>query len=127
MDALCLLAAGALAARLPIAAFALEWTHSVEKTRWVERYRVEASALRLVEASVEGSGAGMEPAPGAMFGDGRWTWWPDRALPDLALRHSPFVPPYTLCTEQGCAPLTALVGPAAEDRVVLLRPCPAPR
>ena len=123
MAAVCLFVAAALAAHLDASEFSLEWTHSVQKTRWIEHYRIEKDALRLVEASIEGSGAGMEPPASAIFHNGRWTWRPDRTLAELALRHSPFAPDYVLCTARGCRTLTSLVGPPEESGVVRLRPC----
>ena len=66
------LTAGAVVTRLAVASFTLAWTHSVEKTRWEEDWRVGARGLEIVEARVKGSGAGMEPGPDARF-DG--TWW----------------------------------------------------
>jgi len=54
-------AAGGLVVALATNAFTLAWTHSIEKIRWEEDYRVENGRLRLVEARIAGSGAGMEP------------------------------------------------------------------
>ena len=60
-------------------AFTLAWTHSVEKTRWEEDWRITPQGLEIVEARVEGTGAGMEIPPEARF-DGRfWRYHP--ALP----------------------------------------------
>jgi hypothetical protein len=57
-------------------AFTLAWTHSVEKTRWEEDWRVTPNGLEIVEARIEGSGAGMETPPEARF-DGRyWRYHP---------------------------------------------------
>jgi hypothetical protein len=123
VSAACLYVAGALAATVPAAEFTLQWNHSVQKTQWVERYRVERDALRLVEASVQGSGAGMEPAPDAAFAEGRWTWRPDRVVPELSLRRSGFTADYTICAAGRCDPLSRLAGPAGPDAVVTIRPC----
>jgi hypothetical protein len=70
LDAVCLLVAGALRAMLPTTEFTLAWTHSVQKTRWEERYRVAGSDLQLVEARIQSSGAGMDPPPQARLRDG---------------------------------------------------------
>ncbi|MET3756331.1 DUF1850 domain-containing protein [Rhizobium binae] len=59
--------------------FMLQWTHSVEKIEWRERWQVEPTGLHVMEASVKGSGAGMEPGDGAVFRDGWWTWQPKLA------------------------------------------------
>ncbi|UUP17963.1 DUF1850 domain-containing protein [Nitratireductor thuwali] len=56
--------------------FTLSWTHSVEKVEWQERWVVEQSGLRLVEARVKGSGAGMEPDSDAELVDGWWVYEP---------------------------------------------------
>lgn len=59
--------------------FTLDWQHSVEKTRWIEHWRVAAGGLQLTKAAVQGSGAGMEPGEGARLLAGWWVWTP--ALP----------------------------------------------
>ena len=59
---ICLIA-GSKIAPLLAGALTLAWTHSVEKTRWEEDWREVAAGLELVEARVQGSGAGMEPPP----------------------------------------------------------------
>jgi hypothetical protein len=71
--------AGAASLRLAVAAFTLGWTHSVERVRWEEDWTVGPSGLALVEARVQGSGAGMEPAPEARLVDGWWRWRPEGA------------------------------------------------
>ena len=73
---LCL--AGAETLRLAVTAFTLAWTHSVEHLRWEEDWRVTPAGLELVEARVQGSGAGMEPPEGARLAGGWWTWRPAR-------------------------------------------------
>jgi hypothetical protein len=123
MTGLCLVAGGVVAAHLATADFTLAWRHSVERTRWEERYRVDGTHLRLVEASVEGMGAGMEPPPGAHYADGRWTWRPAQSLHDeLRLTLSEYTADYDLCIAAHCKPLAALVAPAHPD-VVVVRPC----
>ncbi|TIX68318.1 MAG: DUF1850 domain-containing protein, partial [Mesorhizobium sp.] len=68
---LCILAAGKTVT-LTVAAFTLAWTHSVEKTRWQEDWKVMPSGLQIAEARIKGSGAGMEPPEGSVLRDG---WW----------------------------------------------------
>ncbi len=75
---LCLLAAGKVTA-FAVTAFTLSWTHSVERTRWEEDWRVAGDRLQVVQARVKGSGAGMEPPDGAVLQNGWWTYAP--ALP----------------------------------------------
>lgn len=126
MHALCLVVAGALRATLPANEFVLEWQHSVQKTQWQETYRIDGDALVLVEARVQGSGAGMEPGQGARFDDGWWIWKPDIApLRSLHLAHSSFTSDYRLCTRDGCTALGKLAGETGNGVVVTLRPCKA--
>ena len=66
---LCLASAGLVKA-LSIATFTLAWTHSIEKTDWQEDWRVTPEGLVLTQARVKGSGAGMEPPPGARLING---------------------------------------------------------
>ncbi|WP_448152289.1 DUF1850 domain-containing protein [Castellaniella caeni] len=53
---------------VPVQAFTLAWTHSIEKIRWEEDYRVARDAqghpvLIPGKARILGSGAGICPAP----------------------------------------------------------------
>lgn len=75
MIGLCLLVAGKTTV-FAATAFTLSWTHSVEKTRWEESWRVTEAGLQVVEARVKGSGAGMEPPDGARLVDGWWVYTP---------------------------------------------------
>jgi hypothetical protein len=125
VSSVCLFVAGALAATLPEPAFTVEWTHSVAKTRWIESYVVAGRSLVLVEASVEGSGAGMEPPPEAVLRGGRWQWRPQRTLAELELARSAFAPDHQLCTASGCRALGTLVRASTDDAVVVIRACAA--
>lgn len=119
VSGLCL-AAGALIAFLPTQGFTLAWTHSIEKIRWEEDWRIEAGRLRLAEARVRGGGAGMEPPPGALLENGVWRYRPDVApLERLRLAHSLFTAGYEVCVEGRCRPLAELVGDAENDPVEL--------
>ena len=129
--------AGALRAALPTTELTLAWMHSVEKTRWEERYQVDGERLRLVVARVQGSGAGIDPPTDAVLSDGYWTWHPGAApYAELRLTLSPYTPDYELCWRGRCATLRQLVSPhegvrspgrAAEtpgaSGVVVVRPC----
>jgi hypothetical protein len=125
MVAVCLLVAGVIRATLPTADFTLAWDHSVEKTRWEERYRVDTSWLTLTEARVQGLGAGMEPPPGAVLQGGWWRWQPKREpLAELRLTFSSFVPDYRLCWKRRCEELSTALGQRPSDgEVVEMRPC----
>ena len=126
MSALCLMVAGAMAARLALdgGMFELSWTHSIEKGAWQERWQVADGALRPVEARIRGSGPGMEPPEGGRWVDGFWVYEP--AVPpqdSVTLANSSNTADYTLCTAKGCAPLAILAG--GFDRPVTLRACPS--
>lgn len=121
MSALCLLAAG-ITVRIATAAFTLGWLHTVEHTRWEEDWRVDADRLVLVEARIQGSGAGMEPPPEARLENGRWVWRPaGRSQPDLVMRRAAGAGDWTLCAADGCRPLGARLGQDADP--VMLMPC----
>jgi hypothetical protein len=122
VNAICL-AAGLLL--LPLGeAITLRWTHSVQKTLWEEDYRLQGEALVLTSARIQGTGAGMEPPPDAVLRNGAWHYKPTLPpLPTLALRHSPYVQPYTLCASGTCRPLTDWLPGLPDDSVIRLYPC----
>lgn len=72
---LCILAAGKTVT-IAATAFTLSWTHSVEKTRWEEEWKVTQAGLQIVAARVKGSGAGMDPPEGSVLKDGWWSYAP---------------------------------------------------
>lgn len=110
---------GASLLTLATPSFTLDWTHSVEKTRWRESWRVEAAGLRLTEGAVQGSGAGMEPGEGARLQDGWWIWTPVLPLqPRLALATSGVTGgSWHLCSGPICRDIPETGG------TVVLRPC----
>jgi len=118
LNAACLFVAGALRAVIPAHDFTVSWMHSVARTGWEERYQVDGKALRLVEARVQGSGAGMDPPPDAQFRHGWWTWRPSvGALPAIRLTWSSFTRDYDLCWLGRCQSLQRLVtAPASDSR-----------
>lgn len=77
---LCVASAGSVLT-LMAGSFSLSWTHSVEKTIWTEHWEVKAGHLAVVSASVEGSGAGIDLPPDAIWEGDRWTYRP--RLPSL--------------------------------------------
>jgi hypothetical protein len=123
VDAICLVVAGIVRATLPASEFTLAWDHSVQLTRWEERYRVEGDVLTLVEARVQGTGAGMEPPASAELRGGWWTWQPQTRLPEIKLTRSSFARDYTLCWRDTCRRLAALVGATEEGTAVTVRRC----
>lgn len=119
MAALCVLAGGKSIA-LVASLFSLAWTHSVEKTEWREQWQVRDGALLLLEASVKGSGAGMDPGEGAVLDKGWWVWKPDlQPVPELVLAASgATVSAWSLCHSGGCLDLGAEPGSP-----VVIAPC----
>lgn len=123
MSGLCLLVAGLLAAQLGDAV-TLRWAHSIEKIVWEEDYVAHASGLRLIEARVRGTGAGMEPPEGAVLKGGAWHYVPRlTTLPKVSLRHTPHAPPYVICADSRCQPVDHWLPGLPEDTVIDLRPC----
>jgi hypothetical protein len=115
---LCLLF-GALVVTLPTDRLTLAWTHSVQKTPWEEDYRLEEGALRLAEARIQGSGAGMEVPPGAVLRDGIYHYRPalDR-LPELRLalsHYTWFLPSAPAALRAGVSRVTRARGDARAE------------
>ncbi|HLT78649.1 MAG TPA: DUF1850 domain-containing protein, partial [Ferrovibrio sp.] len=75
MPALCLTVGAAIVA-LGVQSAELRWTHSVQKTEWRETWRAVVDGIRLEQAAVQSSGAGMEPGPDAVLREGFWVWRP---------------------------------------------------
>ncbi len=113
--ALCIIEAGRTTT-IAATAFVLSWTHSVERVAWEEDWRVAADGLRIVEARVKGSGAGMEPPPDAVLKGGWWRYAPDLPpIPRLTLAASGATgSPWRLCAGGSCRDLGATAGAAVE-------------
>ena len=97
---LCVFIAGKSAACLAGLLFSLSWTHSIEKTRWVEHWHIAEDQLVLQKTFVKGSSAGIDPAPNAVLLDGWYQWAPSTtlALPSISLANSELTPDnWTLC------------------------------
>lgn len=128
MSALCL-AAGQVLVTIPLASFTLAWTHSIEKTRWEEDWRITGQTLVLQEARIRGSGAGMEPPAGARLENGVWRYVPTAAAQDrLRLTHSPHAAGYELCSAGRCRPLADLLPGIGDNALIEISPsaCPLP-
>jgi hypothetical protein len=122
------LSAAALTATLVVDAFTLAWTHSIEKIRWEEDWRIEGDFLHLVGARIRGSGAGMEIPPGAVLRDGVWHYVPvTPPLPRLMLAHSPYAAGYQICFAGDCAALADLLPGLPAQATLELSACPADR
>lgn len=127
MSALCL-AAGKLVAAIPVATFTLAWTHSIEKTRWEEDWRIADGRLQVVAARIRGTGAGMEMPDDATLIDGAWHYRPRLApMPSVALAHSPYAGAYELCLAGDCRPLTDWPPGSDGPATITLSACPAAR
>ena len=102
----------------------LRWTHSIQKVAWEEDYRRAGNTLQLVSARVRGTGAGMEPPPDAVFRDGAWHYTPSvQSLPGVILSHTPYAPPYIVCNDTLCQPVTAWLPGLSETATIELAPC----
>jgi hypothetical protein len=118
---LCIAAAG-IVIEIAASSFTLGWTHTIEKTVWEEHWRIEGDRLVLLEARIQGSGAGMEPPPEARLEDGFYVWQPNTPpLPEIVLRRAEQAGDWRLCTASRCAALGEWLG--AEADPVTLRPC----
>jgi hypothetical protein len=86
---LCVIA-GAKTLTLAVSVFTLSWMHSVEHTGWQEDYKITpAHQLRITEARVKGSGAGMDPPEGSVLKDDWWVYTPKlKPIPALHLGSS---------------------------------------
>lgn len=116
------LAAGALVVALNSSEITLSWMHSVQKTNWEEVWRAQPPGIRLVEARIQGSGAGMEAPPEARLIDGYWRWYPSLPpLPEVVLRRSGATADWHVCIDRECRAMSELL-PSDADPVVL-KPC----
>ena len=123
MPGLCL-TAGIIAATLPLQAFTLAWTHSIEKIRWEEDYRIVGRRLVLTEARIKGGGAGMEPPVDAILSNGVWRYVPPLApLETLRLSHSPYTAGYELCDGGHCRQLAEILTGIADTQRIVVAPC----
>lgn len=118
------IAAGAKVTVLAVSAFTLSWTHSVQKTRWEEDWRVTPSGLEITEARIQGSGAGMDPPADARLRGGWWRYRPDvPPRPELVLGASAATGSgWRVCGDGKCIDLAE--GEAA-GRPFILRACRA--
>jgi hypothetical protein len=91
---LCVFIAGKVSSCLTGLLFSLSWTHSVEKTQWIEHWAIKENNLVLQEVFVKGSGAGIDPAPNAILDHGWYRWKPMQAviLPSISMANSELTP-----------------------------------
>ena len=120
---LCLASAGVVKS-LALAAFTLAWTHSVEKIEWQEDWRVSRDGLELAQARVKGSGAGMEPPPGARLINGWYQWRPDRGpMAQVVLGNSGAAGEWRLCHDGNCRTLSEIFGHPVGVNVTTMSTC----
>ncbi len=113
------LAAGALMISLGSGEITLSWRHSVQKSLWEELWRETPEGLVIIEARIQGSGAGMDPPDGAKLVDGFWRWKPALpALPEVVMRRSGATGDWRVCADGRCRALDELL-PADADPVVM--------
>lgn len=120
---LCILL-GATQMLLAADSFTLAWTHSVEKTRWEEDWNVGLAGLQLVEARVEGSGAGMEPPAGAVLDGHVWRYHPPLAVIQdqiILARSGATGGNWEICHAGTCQPIPE---DGNSDEPAILKPCP---
>ena len=130
---LSLAAAAAAPVFVPAVDFTLAWTHSIEKQRWEEDYRVAyrkgdraqtgtSVQLQAGAARIRGSAAGMEPPAGARLQDGWYTYqptpWPDTPL---RLTRSEFTADFDLCIDGRCQSMAHWL--TTDGGITLLSPC----
>lgn len=119
------LAAGAVAAALAVDSFTLAWTHSIEKVRWEEDWRIEGKTLVIAEARTRGTGAGMDPPADAVLKNGAWHYRPRLApLSQVRLAHSPYTAGYELCVAGKCAPLAGYLPGIEDTATIVIAVCP---
>jgi hypothetical protein len=124
MIGVCIAVDMAIRATLPLPEFTLAWTHSVEKIRWEEDYRVRRDGFTLTESRIRGAGAGMEPPAGSRLEGGVWRYRPAADFhPRLRLTASPYAGDYRLCWSGGCKMLNDLAGLTGYTGAVELIPC----
>lgn len=119
MSALCILAAGKTTV-IAASVFSLSWTHSVQKTEWVEKWTIAPESLMLTEARVRGSGAGMEPPADAKLIDGWWVYRPKLPAQKSVLLASSGATGsgWRLCASDRCIDLGIVA-----DAPITLSPC----
>ncbi|WP_099867771.1 DUF1850 domain-containing protein [Pararhizobium haloflavum] len=120
---LCLDASGRTVA-LAIEAFTLIWSHSVEKTEWREDWRVGEKGLSIVQASVEGTGAGMEIPEGARREGNAWVYVPDMApLEEVRFADAGLGSDWTICWNEQCHRMNSVI--PTKGSGLVMRACTA--
>lgn len=117
---------------LPVQEFTLAWTHSIEKTRWEEDYRIikptspgGVPTLIAGKARIRGSAAGMEPPADAVLLNGWYEYQPSGQLPnELRLTRSGYTADYEWCQLGKCRPMQDVF--PTDGGITLLYACAQP-
>lgn len=117
----------------PVHEFTLAWTHSIEKTRWEEDYRViklntpgDVPKLLAGKARVRGSAAGMDPPADAVLHKGWYEYQPSGQLPaQLRLTRSGYTADYEWCVQGACQPMQDIF--PTDGGITLLYACSQPK
>ena len=119
---------GTPAVFVPVTQFTLAWTHSIEKVRWEEDYRVELDpltqlpVLHATAARIQGSAAGMEPPPDAVLHNGWYSYKPSQQIvTELRLTRSEFTADYDWCVAGRCQSMSNLI--ASDTGITRARAC----
>jgi hypothetical protein len=113
MSIICL-SGGSVVVKLA-AAITLSWMHSVEKVQWEEDWRANPAGIAIVEARVKGSGAGMEPPPGAKLKNGAYSYRPHWVpMKEVVLRRSGATADWNICQNGVCKPMSDYLPPDAD-------------
>ena len=115
---------------IPTTQFTLAWTHTIEKVRWEEDYRVLISpqgqaVLHATQARIKGAAAGMEPPNDARWHNGWYVYSPTESHPQqLPLMRSVYSADYEWCEHGRCVPMSAKM--PSDGDLTLLQACTAP-
>jgi len=123
VPALLCVAAGSFSVAIYAPRFTLSWEHAVERVEWSETWRVHTKTMRLIEARIKGSGAGMEPPRNAVLKDGWFVYLPKiQPQTRMVMPDSADTKPTRLCLPgDKCRPIRAfLPREAPKDAPVVL-------
>ena len=103
-----------------ISFFTLSWTHSVEKIEWQEDWIINQNQLEIVEARVQGSGAGMEVPEGSNFVNGWWIYKPKNIKTNelLLATSNTNIQNWKICYDNSCSVLKN-----NEEQPIKIYPC----
>src|SRR5262245_35166875 len=116
--------AGAVTKTLKVSAFALIWSHSVDKTDWQKHWRVTPVQLTLVDARIQGAGPGDDPPADARLINGWWRWRPaPTPRSEVILGHSGKTGEWRVCASGRRMTLSAIFGRRLAEGSIVMKPC----